>query len=304
MANQRRSGSNQRITTPLATEHQVRRVPLGIENIFNQAYVDRLFESESIDPSKIIGGGGGGAEDVGTNAILSFPGLVSYWAGTINRSTLVLKDMTTNGVDLTRNGGAAISRYNLAPILTFSDSHWSFVDDARLDLSGNEAIFPSSGTPGTDVMRGITLLAWIRLGQAGNDRAIINKWNQTGSQRSYMMDYIDATATLRFGVSSTGADQIFVSSANNSIVAGTWHFVAGRFTRANEVANFVDGVKATAATAVTSVFGGTAPFRIGEPGVPTDFGWQGDMAYPIIVASSLPDSIIEAYRQRTLWLFE
>lgn len=302
MANQVRSGGTQKTTISGANDN-IRRGNRVIRDIYDLSINEYLFKDQSIPADKIVGDISGGGNNIGTDVIQSFPGLVAYWAGTINRNTLVLKDMTSNGIDLTRNGNATISRFSLAPMLGFLDSYWTFADDARLDLSGNESPFSSSGTPGTDLMGGITLLAWVRLTQVDSNRAIIAKWSES-SQRSYVLDYRLTNSVLRFGISSNGTTEAFVSSSNNAIVQDTWHLVVGRFTRANEIATFVDGVKTTAATAVTSVFNSTSQFRLGEPGVSDDSGWIGNMIYPIVVAASLPDDMIEDYRQRTIWLFE
>ena len=76
MANQRRSGGNQKITTPAYSEQGVIRAERVIENAYDLAVNERLFQDASIPADKIVGGGGGGG----------IPGATAYFVAKLNQT--------------------------------------------------------------------------------------------------------------------------------------------------------------------------------------------------------------------------
>jgi hypothetical protein len=135
------------------------------------------------------------------------------------------------------------------------DEYGLVADDASLDITDN-----------------LTVSAWVRAG-TGSDRVVVDKYETDSDQRSWRM-LSRADGRLSVIVSGNGIDDSKHYYSSVEVFDNSnppWRHVA--FTFASGVLKlYVDGVEDTGVTktgdaAITSIFAGAAPVRIGGDGV-------------------------------------
>ena len=144
-----------------------------------------------------------------------------------------------------------------------------------IDLEASSTQYLSRGDSAPlDITGNLTMECYIRLETApasGSDYVILGKWNSTGNQRSYIMSLFNDAGThkIRFSTSSDGianSSNTVTPSANFSL--NTWYHIAVLYTASSgQFELTVNGVsKGTGGSLATSLFNGTAEFRIGARG--------------------------------------
>jgi hypothetical protein len=228
----------------------------------------------------------------------TLPGLVGFWPlNTASRNTGNTFDLSGQAKTLTYNGNPQFNFYNgLVPYLAFDGvGDWlSRADEADFDILGNEAIIVAAA-------RGLTMGAWVWLTNLGATEIIINKWNPTGNQQSYLL-YKTGGNFVEMAISSTGANT-FVATGATTISTGSWFFVVGRFTPSTEVAIFTNNNKVTNVTAIpATIFNSTANFLIGARGDLT-LPITGRIALAFLSQEALSDALIFSLYEQSRVLF-
>ena len=196
--------------------------------------------------------------------IKTLPALRGFWPGSSQRAT---PSSNFDLIDQSGNEKIFINNNNPRqgwdtprsfPYLLFNgiDEWYSLVDNVHWDILGAE-----SGV--TTARQGLTVAAWVYFENAASVQEIILSKRQSTTNRSYMIDRT-STGEARFMVSGTGTDFISVSSST-SMAPNVWHFVVGRFDPSDEVAVWLDGVKAVNTSSIPSlIFNGTADLTMGS----------------------------------------
>lgn len=113
-----------------------------------------------------------------------------------------------------------------------------------------------------------TLSAWVYLDSEPAQAGIIGRFEASGDQREYLIDYLASSDRLRFLVSSDGTEGALVSvSADNlgAVSASTWYFVvAWHDASANTINIQVNNGTADSTSHNAGVLDSTAAFHIGE----------------------------------------
>lgn len=181
---------------------------------------------------------------------------------------------------------------------TYLVSHLKFdeaaADNARADSYGEIHMQQNSSPPSTTgkVGNGITLAApdyltpfsnaasvwspgdtdfatgcWVKLGTlTGTTQALFGKYNTSGNQREWFLQYDHASSKFGIMVSSNGsATASVLANTFGAVSTGVWYYV---FAYHDSVNNVI-GVSINAGTRDTTahsagVFQGTAPVRIGQ----------------------------------------
>lgn len=234
--------------------------------------------------------------------VMSLPGLVGYWPGAIDRGTPLLLDVSGNGLHLTRNGDAVIRDHfdiarSFASFLELDGNgdYFSHADDARLDITGAEAIIDSSA-------QGLTMMAWVyleALPAAGLSSYIMAKRAGAGTASYALRVAFDSGLYMELSANGTSISSTGVTYST----LGEWHLVAGVFS--NALNTFIPSVNLEApggGAFSSTIFAGTAPFTIGADGLGAQ-AWEGRISRPILCASALPQVVIDTYYQMTAPLF-
>lgn len=124
----------------------------------------------------------------------------------------------------------------------------------------------NAASPNLSLTSDFTLEAWIYIGTAVGDRAIMTRWGATDASKNYLFRY-DGTSTLEmFLWDSAGPFQITYNSTGVRLETNSWNHVAVTFNATTDTAAFyVNGISAgTDTSAITTIQAGTAAFRIGS----------------------------------------
>lgn len=137
-----------------------------------------------------------------------------------------------------------------------------------LDLERSSSQYASiadGSQTGLDITGDMTIEAWIKKESNNAREAIVSKFVDTGTQRSYMFSYLDTGGgSLELGVSSSGAALTQVT-ATFAFATGTWYHVAVTYNAAAGTCIFyVNGRNVgTGSSLPTSIKNDAAPFVIG-----------------------------------------
>ncbi|MBI2592368.1 laminin G domain-containing protein, partial [Candidatus Saccharibacteria bacterium] len=132
-----------------------------------------------------------------------------------------------------------------------------------------------------DFTGAFTLSAWVNpfaLANAAPSNAIVGKYDNAASQRSYLL-YINTTnGDIQFETSSNGASGGSVTVDSNYVVPlRTWTYVSGVYD-GSKMHVYINGKEYGTPQSQTSVFSGSAPFAIGArhgSGATTDTHFNG-----------------------------
>lgn len=111
------------------------------------------------------------------------------------------------------------------------------------------------------VNAGVTVGGWFYLDSIVNS-ALMGVWNSTGNNRCYKLEVI--AGVPKFTVSADGITSTTVTSSE-TILAGQWYFIAGRFNPAVEMSVQVNDVTTNIVVGIpASLYGTYQPFEIGK----------------------------------------
>lgn len=185
---------------------------------------------------------------------LQLLGLRGYWPMSSIDENADPYDLGGQGRVLTNHGTILFQLYNLLPyadLTPVKTQYFSRADEAGLDITGS-----------------LTLGGWFWLNTLAPGVAavgLIGKNNDAGNQRAYLLYFLDADNTLRFGMSSLGTSITWVGVTSATVpVTNTWYHIVGRFMPSTSVSIFVDGVRTDNLVGVpASIFNSNTDFEIG-----------------------------------------
>lgn len=178
-------------------------------------------------------------------------GLVSYWKLNETSGTRV-DSVTASGNDLTDNATVTSNpgKVGTAAQFTAANSEYlSHTDNASLSTGDID----------------FTFALWVYLDSKTTDRVLISKWD-AGTQREYLLRYLQTTDRFQWLVSPDGVANTPVSADNFGIPSTvTWYFVvAYHDSVANTIGISVNNGTFNTAAHTTGVQNGTASFVIGQ----------------------------------------
>jgi hypothetical protein len=186
-------------------------------------------------------------------------GLTAWWR--LNESSGTRAD-AHGGNALTDNNtvAAAAGKHGQAADFEADNSEYlSRADNAALSLGDVDA----------------TLGAWARLESKGAARTILGKFESSGNQREYRLLYDSALDRFVWSVSSdgtSGGEVTVRADALGSPATNTWYFlVAWHDAAGNQLGIQVNNGSGNTAAQSAGIFDGTAAFRIGAAGGPSQF---------------------------------
>lgn len=182
----------------------------------------------------------------------------------------------------------------LPPWIFFNSANSQYLthnlDDAQHDITGTEAyVFTNE--------QGLTLGGWFRFATVpASIFGLIGKWYNVANQLGYVL-YKTAGNLIRFSVTTDGVTQVSVDSAQ-TISAGVWYHLYGRFDPSTDLSVFVDGVKTTNAVGTpASVFNSNEPLQIGRADRTHYLNGYASMVQ--LNAAQLTDSIIKVLYEQS-----
>jgi hypothetical protein len=187
--------------------------------------------------------------------------LVSYWKldeasgnATDAHGSSTLTDNNTVGTTTGKINGAR-------SFVAASSEYLSIADNADLSVSGNTHFAVS---------------CWVNLASKAALRNFLTKWDNTGNQRAYRLEYDSGGDRFQMQVSGDGSSATTVVANNfGSPSTATWyHIVAWHDATADTINICVNNGTPNSAAHSTGVFDNTAVFAIGARQGP--FGlWDG-----------------------------
>lgn len=228
---------------------------------------------------------------------MNLPALRGLWAAGSADAGGGMYDRSGQSRHLTYNGNPTLNIHNsLVPYWDYDgtgDFH-SRTDEAGLDVLGTETYVASS-------IRGLTLGAWCWTDTALADQSIAGKWNGTGNQRAYVLNW-NTTNNISGSVSLDGTAVVTVTSTVTTAISG-WYFSVLRLTPSTELALFVNGVETDNTTSIpASIFANTADFQIAARNAGTVV-LNGRVALTFLCAAALPDELLTYLFERTRGAF-
>lgn len=163
-------------------------------------------------------------------------------------------DSSTQNNDLTDNNTVASSSdvkdgAKSADLERSNAEYFSITD-------GNQTGLDSSGPK--------TFAFWVKRESTGNSQVLIQKYVETGSQRSYSMSFMGDNK-INFTVNGNGVTDMNVNSNTALSSTGTWHHIAGVYDPSTSLKLYIDGtLDATNTSSVpASIYNSSAPFHVG-----------------------------------------
>lgn len=167
---------------------------------------------------------------------------------------------------------------------------------------GNAANFENSAGEGQQLTRAddatlsitgdMTIGVWVNRESTGADRGVYGKWEGTGNQRSYALNYQNSTSRYQFFVSGDGTGNTPVLA--NNFGAGATGVFESVLTKHDATNNLIgikvdDGPEDTAAHS-TNIFDGTGLFRIARANSPTATNFMDGLVDELAVWNRLLNS--------------
>lgn len=189
--------------------------------------------------------------------------LVGYWP--CDEASGTRRDVSGNGITLTDNNTVTgnpgpSANIALASQFTLANSEYlSVADDDRLDM-------------GTGAQ--MTLCAWVYLDSApAAVLNIVSKFNASGNQRGYAMEWNNVTNRMNLLYSVAGTSAVTLGYSSLVISTATWYFFTVTYDGVNFSLNVNGGTPIVTAT-TGDIFATTTPFQIGLRGATTLY-WDG-----------------------------
>jgi hypothetical protein len=231
------------------------------------------------------------------SAIQLLPGLRGFWPMSAVSEAGAAFDLSGNGRTLTYNGNPLYDQHGACPYIDLDGTgdYLSRADEAGLDLLGTDTHMAA-------VLRGVTMGCWVYLDSLAGDASLIAKWNTTGNQRSYNLEFDSATAAFQYQISADGTAET-TKTGGTTAVTGRWYFAAGRFDPSSTLDVWTNGAKVSSATVVGSVFNSTSALNIGARNAGGASLLNGRIALPWLCAAALPDALVGMVYHTTRGLF-
>lgn len=215
---------------------------------------------------------------------LGVPGLVGLWSpNNVDVSSGDMYDSSGQGRRLTRNGNPTYNIYNnLVSYIDFDGTgdYLSRTDESDLDITGTESHNAAA-------VQGLTMGGWFWSDSIATQYALMGKFNVTGNQRSYWMQFFGSN--LLMSVSSDGT-AVTTATHTTTLSSNTWYFCLGRYDPSTSLDAFVNNVEISNTTSIpASIFVSTADFDIGALSGGT-FTINGRAGPCFLSANYLPDA--------------
>lgn len=238
------------------------------------------------------------------NGLQMMPGLVGLWPGSVLAGNLdKVADLSGNGLHLTRQSGMQIaSLTELLPFMAFNGStgYVSHPDNPLLDIAGTEGIV-------TSAIRGLTMGGWFYFdNDAGNNpEVLMGKMSAFSHQASAYFIQRNTSAFAGRLIFRIGDGSTFYTAQGDTMSAGAWHFIVGRFTPSTEVKLWIDDVAVTETNSIPATLQNTSDsFAIGARTAAGDNFFDGRAALCFLCAAAVPDVLIEAFYRNSRSLFD
>ena len=235
------------------------------------------------------------------SAFLLLPGLRGFWPMSSISNAGNAYDLSGQGRTLTYTGNPLYNVVGLAPYIDLDGAgdYLTRADEADLDITGAATVLATD-------LRGLTMGGWFWIDSLapGADDAFIGKWNTVGDQRSYLLNFTDASNSVSFSVSSLGTAVTVVTVTSAAITAAAWHFMVGRFDPSTEINVWVDNVEVVNAVGTpASIYSGTANLNIGAHSNGATGLLDGRASLCFLCAAFLPDAHIKQLWEQTRALY-
>jgi hypothetical protein len=229
-------------------------------------------------------------------------GIRGFWPmNTMSNS--VSKDFSPVARHLTAVNTPQVGIDQFTPYTQFtraSSEYASVADNADHDIVGTDTGIQSS-------INGLTMCMWVYFDSLAATQTLFGKWDFTsGNQRSYRLQYDNASGFLDFDVSVDGTA---VTTASSAVApnSGEWIFVAGRFDPSTELKIWyiVGGVLTSVSNTTSipaSIFNSTAALAVGRDDGGSEY-LDGRAALCFLSAANLDDDVIFALFEHTRVLF-
>jgi hypothetical protein len=111
-----------------------------------------------------------------------------------------------------------------------------------------------------------SVAGWIYLDAKGADRMLASHWEQTGNQRSWVLEYQNSSDRFAFLISSNGSASVTrLASSFGSPSTATWYFiVASHNSSSDTISISVNNGTVDSTSYGTGGFDSTADFRVGR----------------------------------------
>ena len=126
------------------------------------------------------------------------------------------------------------------------------------NLNGTTQYFDAGNPTELQITGDLTIACWVKLTSITSSQIIFSK--HKASNRSYQLIYSSGNK-FRFDISDDGTTELSAVTSS-AIIAGTWHFIAGRYN-GSTAELFLDGLPETSLPHSTGIFNGTAKVFIG-----------------------------------------
>ena len=138
----------------------------------------------------------------------------------------------------------------------------------------------------------ISASVWVKLNSKTGAFAL-SKWNSSGSQRSWAIEYRSADDAFSFKHSVNGSSTVNVIGITNPSLVD-WYNITGVYDGTNSKI-YVNGVE-EASTPLGNLFNSSAQVLVGAANAGSTALWDGSITQPIIIDRALTDpEIIEIY---------
>lgn len=241
------------------------------------------------------GGGSGSAYGSYISMLANLPMCRGVWSMANVASGGNVSDVSGLGKTLTYNGNGQYSYVdNVWPYyipriaLDGTGDYLSRASEADNQITGAETYVASE-------LNGLTMFLWILRGAYGTDQSLMGKWNTTGNQRAYILNFLPAdTPQFVISVDGTNIDTIVSSEALSAGSTYFWNFIAARFEPSNEIAIWVNDTKDTDTSGIAaSIFAtSTAELQIGARNAGTVL-FSGLISCAALYAGLVPDDVID-----------
>lgn len=233
--------------------------------------------------------------------MMLLPGLRGLWPCSVNiaGTTSRLTEISGQVRHLDSSGDPTFGIDGPVPYVNFDGTgdYFSATDSAGFSITGTEAYMENPG---------LTMGGWWYITDHTTGHNLMTKWSG-GGNASYAMSVNGADAgdpcSMAISDDGTNWDAVYTTVASN---INAWNFVAGRFDDADtgeELAIWMNGVKYTDTTTRASIYDSTAAFQISGQGGGATALFTGKASMVFLVASAVPDTVMDEIYKGTKLLF-
>lgn len=164
-----------------------------------------------------------------------------------------------------------------------------------ITLDGTNDYFYVADNAANSVTGHLTLGGWFWITALGTGVGLFSKYLTTGNVRAYYLR-VNSGSNLNMVISTDGsatAGQYAQATSTDTVSAGEWHFLAGRFTKGDNIAVKVDGGEwESTATALTSINDNARRLGLGEYNESSSNRLGGRIAQAWICADAVGDDML------------